>query len=918
MALKIITPAPKQLSSKVRAAFWMWAYIGFLSLITILPTPLVTALKPIPVYGPAYDTINEDLFIIQGGGVYQNATFTANVSQFIALDLTRPSWDVSDPPWVPVNVTSVIPLPPRLATYYHSMTISLDRQTVTIWDSASPGSVTNYTRYTGAWSTFDVPAELVRSDKQLKAAVDPNTGKIYIPLGYEGVNMMVYDPAHPNAGAATLDTRPRAVRAAAAVERDVTAPAGAGTTIGVTMPNPVKKGATGYSFVWSSYRQTFLYFGGRIGLGDIADPYFFEFQPNTNKWSTLSTNGTVPPRLINSCMISAYNGTKMILFGGHEMDGISKNATYILDVPSMEWTKGSAVDASQSRSAMACSVSGDNVVIWGGIRKTGLDPANYTTLDSTPLIFNLYFNQWVQRFERSTHYTPLPVAPASPISPPKPESTSASDKGNSNVGDIVGGTLGVVLVFALVSVGYIAHKEPQLLRRLICWGNEPDEQYRLTRSSFPAPGLQPQANPYPVNSNIDNRQQTPPATQDHPQDSGASTSPPKPVESSERDGNASATSTQLDALQQREPLIHAKTEFSPEPPRGHLTTAELSVPPGELSPINDDVEFIGSKSKSPSRGSTLSSTTTLHASDSPPASTTTSRPPVSSNILPSNSTRATHRSIPLTSEKRPNRQINIGHSPTTDYRSTSDGSVPSVLQVQPATGVLLPPSSVQSDSLSSNADVTTSSPSSQPPNELVHPKFSSSSSPSVPPKIVKPEHRARIYMDKIVEASRQQDDVKVLPKSALGSNIHGNNQRPDAKSVSSTTVTKSTRHQFFPVTISTTDAGTVVPQYPPRGDEVQHRRQTATTEPYVVVPIAHYPDGNPDVVAAPTAIPVSSATTTPRQPQGGHEPARTNSRNPQDSRGVGTRTVTFGDETPTLSVRRLSEDDERNDWKKFQ
>lgn len=48
------------------------------------------------------------------------------------------------------------------------------------------------------------------------------------------------------------------------------------------------------------------------------------------------------------------------------MDGISKNTTYILDVPSMEWTKGSAVDASQSRSAMACSVSGDNVVIWGG------------------------------------------------------------------------------------------------------------------------------------------------------------------------------------------------------------------------------------------------------------------------------------------------------------------------------------------------------------------------------------------------------------------------------------------------------------------------------------------------------------------------------------------------------------------------
>lgn len=287
MAPAASMPARKQLSFKLRGAIWIWVYIGFLSIISILPTPIVTALKPAVVYGPAYATINEDLFVIQGGGIYQNATFTANVSQFIALDLTRPSWDVSDPPWIPVNITSVEPLPLRLATYYHSMTVSLDRQTVTIWDSASPGSVTNYTRYTGAWSTFDVPAELGRSDKGLKAAVDPNTGKIYIPLGYEGLNMMVYDPAHPNPGAATLDTRPRAVRTSATADPDATVPTGAGTTMGVTMPNTVKKGATGYSFAWSSYRQTFLYFGGRIGLGDLADPYFFEYQPNTNAWSTL-------------------------------------------------------------------------------------------------------------------------------------------------------------------------------------------------------------------------------------------------------------------------------------------------------------------------------------------------------------------------------------------------------------------------------------------------------------------------------------------------------------------------------------------------------------------------------------------------------------------------------------------------------
>lgn len=80
----------------------------------------------------------------------------------------------------------------------------------------------------------------------------------------------------------------------------------------------------------------------------------------------------------------AYNGTKLILFGGHEMDGISKNTTYILDVTSMEWTKGPAVDASQSRSAMACSVSGDNVVIWGGMNVVMLFTSNHTIIINWP------------------------------------------------------------------------------------------------------------------------------------------------------------------------------------------------------------------------------------------------------------------------------------------------------------------------------------------------------------------------------------------------------------------------------------------------------------------------------------------------------------------------------------------------------
>lgn len=675
------------------------------------------------------------------------------------------------------------------------------------------------------------------------------------------------------------------------------------------------------------------------------------------------------------------------------MDGISKNTTYILDIPSMAWTKGPAVDASQSRSAMACSVSGDNFVIWGGmnvvllfcmkshkdyqlafyltpandllflyffstgIRKTGLDPANYTTLDTTPLIFNLHFGQWVQKFERGTHYTPLPVAPASPISPPKPEGTSAPDKEKSSVGDIVGGTLGGVLVLALMSASYIAHKKPQLLRQLICWGKEPDEQPRSIGLFPPTRGLQPPTNPLPANNNnsvnndidknirgnrLNTTQHSPPEPpQDHPQDSGASTSPPGLAATRRLDINVTALSIQPDLLQHPDPPISMNTEFPSDPPRRSLTTAEPSAPPptatlplDEPPPFKGDSELQGFNPKSPSRGSTNSSTTTLHAPDSPPTSTSTSRPRVPSiTSSPPNSTRPTHRNSSISFEAWSNNQINTRHSPTTDYVLTSDGSAPSVPHPL-AIGVLLNPPSVQSDSSSVRAEVTRSNFGSQPPKEPAHSKSSSSSSSYAPPVPKKPEHLALNHMNDMRVASRQQYEGEILTKSVEGSNNHGTDQRPDTKNVSSTTATKSTGRQAPSATTSTPEAGAGEPQYPPRRDETttrtstrhrQQQRDTSASEPFAI-PVALHRRKDPDVVAAPRSdaslptltVVLTKNTTTPRQPQGGHEPARTSSRSPQNFRGFGARKATFGDETPKSSVQKPNEDDEKDDLKKFQ
>jgi hypothetical protein len=54
----------------------------------------------------------------------------------------------------------------------------------------------------------------------------------------------------------------------------------------------------------------------------------------------------------------------MILFGGSWANGTTSGDIYILDVPSLTWTKGRST--ADTREQMACTVAGDNFIAWGG------------------------------------------------------------------------------------------------------------------------------------------------------------------------------------------------------------------------------------------------------------------------------------------------------------------------------------------------------------------------------------------------------------------------------------------------------------------------------------------------------------------------------------------------------------------------
>lgn len=64
--------------------------------------------------------------------------------------------------------------------------------------------------------------------------------------------------------------------------------------------------------------------------------------------------------------LAANKGSKMVVFGGRSRGGAVRGSIFFLDVFEMKWSQGPDADPSQHRYGMACTVAGDNVVIWGG------------------------------------------------------------------------------------------------------------------------------------------------------------------------------------------------------------------------------------------------------------------------------------------------------------------------------------------------------------------------------------------------------------------------------------------------------------------------------------------------------------------------------------------------------------------------
>ncbi|KAF9144705.1 hypothetical protein BGX30_011726 [Mortierella sp. GBA39] len=370
--------------------------------------------------------ISDGSYLYIQGGFTSVATLRTAVPQFFALDLVVETWPTSTPPWTwPPNIGDMTPP----ASNGHSMAVSKDRGNLFMWDPFQPAAWWTYNIGSRYWSSYNIPRN-VTIQPGIRNGVDMNTGNVFIPGGADNGTQMIMNT--PGDSAVPLTPMP--------------------TTI---LPAPVVQA----SFVWSTYRNSFLHYGGQSIAGNIANPNLIEFSPTTG-WQALTTTGPSPGDVSGHCMVSgklhhikaycSYKGTKMIVFGGAGLNGVTNADIHILDLPTREWTLGMSANATHARRNMACATSGDSFVAWGGESALAIK-------DVTPIVYDMRNNQWTSLFRRNTTL-PVPTGPYTPISTVTPPTSSEP---TTNIAAIEGG-VAAVLIAAIV--GFFLYRQRRLTK----------------------------------------------------------------------------------------------------------------------------------------------------------------------------------------------------------------------------------------------------------------------------------------------------------------------------------------------------------------------------------------------------------------------------------------------------------------------
>ncbi|KAF9935146.1 hypothetical protein FBU30_007525 [Linnemannia zychae] len=356
--------------------------------------------SPVAAFDMGYITIDENTFYLLGGVEIAERNLThEDARQFYSLDLTT-NWDTSNPSWKALPYPSPN-TPPSIWRYNVFMTATLDSHVFTMW-SFTPGRAFNFNISDGLCTQAPVPTSL--SGWGTFGAANPETGEVFI-LG-------------------------------ATIEHDsitrVNPMTGSSNTM--ALPQNLVSNLPYNGFAWCQPRKSFLHLTNPLKSGSVLHEYI----PSTNKWDPLNSGGQIPTFRNDACLIPAYNGTKMVLFGGDTAEGYGWGKLSVLDIATMTWVTYS--DSPEIRLGVACSVSGDYFIVWGGMKMTR-DPQEV----ATPLVFNIHTGLWTTQFVGS-------------VTKPTKQ-TGSMDDTKSNTAAIAGGIAGAVVLLAILAIVFVRKKQ---------------------------------------------------------------------------------------------------------------------------------------------------------------------------------------------------------------------------------------------------------------------------------------------------------------------------------------------------------------------------------------------------------------------------------------------------------------------------
>ncbi|KFH63664.1 hypothetical protein MVEG_10358 [Podila verticillata NRRL 6337] len=368
--------------------------------------------KPSPAYHVNSVFIEEKAFYITGG---YNNTDSSIANQTFLIDLSK-SFNTSDPPYTKLkDAPSLGRVPNTLLQngqdwFFSGIDIratvyNLPSQTFSTW--ANQGSTKKIDFASGATT--------------------PVTGKFMIPTASDTDILQFGTEAY----------------------------VGGYSFSGKTQPNEISTSRL-YSIAPSQSDQAVFVLAGYFDSTNTSSSALFRFNSSNSTWTLVVTGGDAPTPRQGACMVPAYNGKELVVFGGFpvaslnnvtDMPGDGFSDIYVLDVANKKWTKGKSGGTDRARGGHVCAVTRDTLLIWGGKPNASQSPPDLL------LAYDLSSNTWRDTFpDKGVGFAPGSESGASSVSGP------GSAPSGSKAGAIAGGFGAVVLSVVIMFLVYRRRK----------------------------------------------------------------------------------------------------------------------------------------------------------------------------------------------------------------------------------------------------------------------------------------------------------------------------------------------------------------------------------------------------------------------------------------------------------------------------